>query len=152
MINQKAYFTARGSEQDFAFEYLLFTSIIWYCAEDQVNIKDLNWIFRGTSNVPRSRIKQIRIDRFISLNNRYRLKEANNFQEQSQGLVMTAEMTTWKTWRTLITVCGIRSVTTSPGSGRQRRRWGKSCAVDIIMLEKNNKLSPFRPCLVYSLQ
>ena len=32
-------------------------------------------------------------------------------------------------------VFGTRSATTSPGSNRQRRRWGKSCAVDIIMLD-----------------
>ena len=31
-------------------------------------------------------------------------------------------------------VFGTRSATIAPGSGRQQTRWGKSCAVDILML------------------
>ena len=37
-------------------------------------------------------------------------------------------------------VFGTRSATTSPGSDKQQRRWEKSCAVDIIMLDKQKKI------------
>ena len=95
MINQKEYFTAGGSKQDFYFRiFTVYFDNSILCGRARM-IKDLNWIFRGTSNVPRSRIKQIRIDRFISLIQNIQIKiSSNNFQEQSQGLVMTAEMTT----------------------------------------------------------
>ena len=56
---------------------------------------------------------------------------------------MTAEMTTLKTWRTPITGSGTRSATTSTGSDRRRRRWGKSSAVK-IGLENLESINQFK--------